>query len=318
MVDQDRTQAPVTRMSLRIVPLAVACTLMSVNGANAEDPRQPGQPASTGLRLQFAEVPAGQKPDSGPGQPPKPDGDWTLTVGAATLYKPAFLGSKDYQASVFPDFKVEYKDRFFASLFEGVGYNVVNTETWRAGPIMKIDFGRTEDDDSLFRVAGGKTKALRGLGDVDAGLELGGFVEYSFGPFGYSLELRQGLGGHEGLVGETGLNYKGFAELFGKPTMYSVGPRAMFAGANYNDAYFSITQAQSANSGLARYDADAGLVSYGVGAFAVIPVTNSVSLGAFASYDRLTGDAADSPLVKERGDANQFTAGLRISYAFGL
>lgn len=44
----------------------------------------------------------------------------------------------------------------------------------------------------------------------------------------------------------------------------------------------------------------------------MIPVTNAVSLDAFASYDRLTGG------LPERGDADQFTAGLRITYAFGL
>jgi MipA family protein len=67
------------------------------------------------------------------------------------------------------------------------------------------------------------------------------------------------VGGHAGLVGETGVNLKGFmAQSGGKPIMYSFGPRATFADANYNNAFFGINQTQSTNSGLAGYDAKAG------------------------------------------------------------
>lgn len=306
-----KNKALVVLSSLPVIPLATAFTMIAVDWARAEEPRQGGRPV-------LADVQARPAPLPYPPGPMGPAGDWSLTVGAATIYMPAFTGSKDYQLVAFPDLKVEYQDKFFASLFEGVGYNVVNTESWRAGPIMKFDFGRTEDDDNPFRVAGDKTKALNGLGDVDASVELGGFVEYSFGPFSTSLELRQGVGGHEGLIGAADLSYKGFAKLMGRPVMYAFGPRATFADSNYNEAYFGISQAQSAKSGLASYSAGAGLVSYGLSAFAMMPVTKTVSVGAFASYERLGSEAADSPLVKERGDENQFTGGLRLTYEFGL
>jgi outer membrane protein len=259
------------------------------------------------------------KPQAEIGSGPKPaeKDDWKFNLGAGVMYKPAFLGSKDYQAMAFPDIKVEYKDSFFASLFEGVGYNAINSDGWRAGPILKFDFGRSEDDDSPFRIAGKKTSALQGLGDVDAALELGGFVEYKFGSFSSALELRQGVGGHEGLVGETSLKYKGFTKQFGKSIMYAFGPRATFADSNYNNAYFGITQSQSSKSGLATFDADSGLVSYGVSAFAVMSITESISMGVFSGYDRLADTVADSPLIKERGSENQFMGGLRFRYEFG-
>ena len=38
--------------------------------------------------------------------------------------------------------------------------------------------------------------------------------------------------------------------------------------------------------------------------------------GGFGEYARLMGQAADSSLVKERGDANQFTVGVSASYRF--
>ena len=323
MLNKCRNKTLLALLSRPALLLAAAFASFAADGAKAGEPSYGGRPLYADMQVKPSQNPVRpgyppQQAGPGPMGPHKPEGDWKVTVGAATIYKPAFTGSKDYQAVAFPDLKVEYKDRFFASLFEGVGYNVVNTDSWRAGPIMKFDFGRSEDDDNPFRIAGDKTKALRGLGDVDASVELGGFVEHGFGPFSASLELRQGVGGHEGLIGETGLNYKGVANLLGKPVMYSFGPRATFADSNYNEAYFGISQSQSAKSGLDRYSAGSGLVSYGIGAFAMMPIAKSVSLGAFGGYDRLSSEAADSPLIKERGDENQFMGGLRVTYDFGF
>lgn len=237
----------------------------------------------------------------------KPDNDWNVTIGAAGFYAPKFLGSKDYGLVPIPDVKVEYKDRFFASVFEGIGYNVINSNGWRAGPIAKYALGRDQDDDN----------ALRGLGDVDGTFELGGFVEYTYDPFSAKLEIRQGLNGHEGMVGEASLNYSNSVDALGRPLMFSIGPRLNFASADYNNAFFGIDGTQSARSGLARYAADGGIVSYGVGGFVMMPITDSISVSAFGGYDRLSGEATDSPLIKERGSENQFMIGLAVSYQFG-
>lgn len=248
-------------------------------------------------------------------EPQNQDG-WTFNVGAGLLLKPAFLGADEYQAMAFPDIKVEYGERFFASVAQGVGYNLINHNGWRVGPIAKLDFGRDEEDDSPFRIIGDRTDALRGLGDIDPTAELGAFVEYTVKPISYSLELRQGVGGHEGFLAEAALNYTGFAKQLGRSIIYAFGPRATFADSSYNDAFFGITETQSANSGLSQYNADAGLLSYGIGGFAPMPLTDSLSVGLFGGYERLAGDAADSPLVRERGDENQFVVGTRVSYEF--
>ncbi len=260
--------------------------------------------------IAYAQQPTASRP------PPQKTG-WTFSLGAGLLFKPAFLGSDEYQAMAVPDIKVAYGDRFFASVAQGIGYNLINHDGWRIGPIAKLDFGRDEDDDSPFRILGDKTEALRGLGDVDPTAELGAFAEYRLKPFSYSLEVRQGVGGHEGLLAETGVNYTGSISRFGKPIIYAFGPRATFADSNYTSAYFGITESQSAKSGLDQYSADAGPLSYGLGGFAALPITDTVSVALFGGYNRLTGDASDSPLIKERGDENQFTAGTSVRYEFG-
>ncbi|WP_161630974.1 MipA/OmpV family protein [Niveispirillum irakense] len=251
-----------------------------------------------------------------PGTGVKPD--WKLSASLATLYMPAFTGSKDDQALVVPDIKVEYQDVFFASLFEGIGYNIINSGGWRAGPIVKLDIGRDEDDDNPFRIAGNKTRALRGLGDVSATPELGGFVEYSIDRFSYSIEVRQGVSGHKGLIADISAHYMDMIKPSGQPVTYLIGPHVTLASGKYNNTYFGIDESQSANTGLQRYKADAGLVSYGVSAFVMTPVTDALSLGLIARYDRLGSEAADSPLIQERGRKNQFIAGVRLTYEFGL
>ena len=35
-----------------------------------------------------------------------------------------------------------------------------------------------------------------------------------------------------------------------------------------------------------------------------------------AGYTRMLGDAADSPIVDDAGDANQFRAGVLVNYTF--
>jgi outer membrane protein len=70
---------------------------------------------------------------------------------------------------------------------------VRGTPTWRAGPIGRIKFSRNEDGEQTFAVGGGDTNDLRGLGDVDAAIELGGFVEYELGAVTFSAEARQAV-----------------------------------------------------------------------------------------------------------------------------
>lgn len=239
--------------------------------------------------------------------------DWRINVGLGAVYSPVYEGADEYGLSVFPDVRVNYKDEFFASVPEGVGYNVINKNGWKAGPIAKVKFGRDEDDGgSIFRISG-ETDDLRGMGDVDDTLELGGFAQYSYQQWISRLELRQGVGGHESWVSDASVKYTGAH----KDIRYSVGPKLTLAGADYVNTYYGIDGGQSLNTGLPTHDADGGLVSYGIGASAMMPVAKKTSLTVFGGYDRLAGDAGDSPLVEERGTKNQFMVGVGVGYQFG-
>lgn len=252
-----------------------------------------------------------------PERPPSPpdDSDWKVSVRAGAAVAPSYVGDDSYQLLVFPDVSVEKSD-FFFSLFQGAGYNLINSDGWRAGPIAKYQFGRQEDGDNPLRIAGDVTDDLRGLGDVDDTIEVGGFLEFRFECFTSRLELRQGIGGHEGLIGELGFSLQCPVDVLGKTMFLSVGTDLDFGDASYNSSYFGINAAQSAASRLAPYDADGIFLSAGLNASLAIPVTDRFTIIPFAGYSRLFGDAAQSSLVQERGSENQFSGGLIFSYRF--
>lgn len=241
---------------------------------------------------------------------------WSVTVGAATIYAPSYLGSDDSALLQLPSIRIAYADNFFASVEGGVGYNAINQGGWKVGPVARYDFGRREDDDNPFRISGARSDDLRGLGDIDGGIELGGFVEYGFENLTVKTELRQALNGHEGFVADAELTYSTVVRGFGPPLIVSFGPRLKFADSNFNGAYFGIDTVQSVASSLAAYRASSGIVSYGVGAVMIVPVVANVSLTLFAGYDILGNVPADSPLVELRGSRHQSSAGIAIGYRF--
>jgi outer membrane scaffolding protein for murein synthesis (MipA/OmpV family) len=248
------------------------------------------------------------------GPPPK---GWAMTIGAAPIFGPAFRGSSDYALAVVPDIRFNYKDFFFASIPDGLGVNLINTDKWQVGPLVKIRFGRGEEDGgNPFLVSGG-SEALLGLGDVRAAGEAGGFVQLVTGRWQTRFELRQGFGGHDGLVADLTSAYRrGDNWPLVGPVIWSIGPRLTAGSSDFINAFFGVTGQQSIDSGLPVYSAGSSLVSAGVLGAIVRPVTPRLAYTLFAGYDRLLGDVADSPLVRERGSANQFNVGLAIGYRF--
>jgi outer membrane protein len=241
---------------------------------------------------------------------PPPAKDWTLTLGFAPVYSPAFLGSKDYALSVYPDIRLNYQDKLFFSVRDGLGYNVINTPNWKVGPLVKIRFGRREEQGGSPFLVAGNSDGLKGLGDIETSGEAGGFAQYTYAQIRSRVELRQSFGGYDSFVGDLNVNY--FKRL--GPLNFSIGPRLSFAGDDYVNTFFGISASQSQRSGLAQHQGEAGLVSYGIGGSAVMPITAKLAVTLFAGYDRLDSDIAQSPLIQERGDANQASVGLAFGY----
>lgn len=234
--------------------------------------------------------------------------DWTVTLGVEGRVLPSYEGSGSFVLAPLPYFSMRRAGTpwHFRSPRDGASIGIIDTGRFAFGPTFKLRLPRNEGDDT----------DLRGLGDVGWTLEAGAFAE--FWPSDWLRlrgELRQGIGGHHGLVSDlmADVVYQVVPQL-----TLSGGPRLTLASAAATSPYFSITPTQSAASGLPVYDAGGGLRAVGAGVQARYEWSPNWATHAFLEYERLTGDAASSPLVTTRGSRDQFQVGIGVTYSFDM
>ena len=147
-------------------------------------------------------------------------------------------------------------------------------------------------------------------------LRRSGSLKVSCASFSFRVrsELRKGVSGHKGWIGTAG------ADLILRDRdewLFAIGPRVTWSDDDYHDAYFSVAPADSLAAGLPAFDADGGIQAYGATASTLFQVSKNWGLLLYGKYDRLTGDAADSPIVLTYGSRDQFSFGSAITYTFG-
>jgi outer membrane protein len=237
---------------------------------------------------------------------PSPSGNWTVMVGIGGEYTPDFVGSNNGKALPVPIFSIRRAGSVdqFRGPRDSASIALLDVGNFRAGPAFKYVSSRKSD----------KYAELTGLGDVKAAYELGGFVEYF--PVDWlrlRSELRQGMGGHTGTVADVSADV--IVPLIQRLTI-SAGPRFTWKSTNATAPYFGVDAAQALASGLPRYDARGAAHSIGFGSQISYRINPQWEVHAYVEYEKLLGDAADSPLVKLRGSSNQTTVGLGASYSF--
>jgi outer membrane protein len=233
---------------------------------------------------------------------------YTVTLGADARMMPKFEGSDHSEFIPVPMFDVRPMGtpaRFTAPR-DGLGVAVYEVGQFNFGPVLHLEFARKVRSDP----------ALTGLGDVKWAVEAGGFAE--FWPVDWlraRLELRKGFAGHHGVILDQAVD-----AIVPLNTMWTLsgGPRMRVSDASGNSRYFDITPEQSLTSGLPAFDAKAGVRSVGAGSKVRYQLSPQWATHAYLEYDRLVGDAAESPLVTQRGSPNQTTLGAGVTYSFDI
>lgn len=226
-------------------------------------------------------------------------------VGLGLQVVPSYPGSDS--VSLRPLFDISRErgdDPFeFEAPDESFGFAVLQGRGWAVGPALGLQGSRTGEDVGTD------------LPKVGFTVEVGAFAHYYFTEnVRARAEVRRGLGGHEGWIGTIGGDYVARDD---DDWLFSIGPRLTFADDNYQRAYFSVAPEDAAASGLPAYSADAGLQSAGVTAGFLRQLSPRWGLYSYAKYDRLLGDAADSPIVRQYGSRDQLSGGLAFTYTFG-
>ncbi|WP_235890818.1 MipA/OmpV family protein [Pararhizobium mangrovi] len=277
--------------------------------------------AASTAAVSFAAVPAARAADVTEEAPasyaaPVVDdkGNWGFEVGAIGLTKPKYEGSSQYRFLGFPiviphyygdNYDPKTRSRFSFRGLDDVRYAVLRYGDLDIGPLAGYTFGRDDSDGAR----------LKGLGDVDGGVILGGFAEYHFDPFFVDVALGDQITGDASgaytVKAGVGADFAVTDRLVLSPYL-----SATYASGDYMDKYFSVTSAQSARSdaGLDRFDADAGIKDISFQIEGKYRLSKRWSARSTLGYSRLVGDAADSPVT---ADADQFSALVGLTYTFG-
>jgi outer membrane protein len=236
--------------------------------------------------------------------------------GVAVLLEPglAFVpdydGSRDYELA--PLWRVRADHIYHPNTFVEVNgaslrSNLLPHEHLRLGPSATyVPARRNVQDDRVEAV-----------GDTRDSVLLGGMLGYErivpwLGVIGAEVDARYDVAGEiGGLLTLRGIYAVPFA---GGVCVLAIVPELGYASADYMNELFSVDAAASARSGLPRYQADAGFKDAAVTAALSIRLSERLQLEGVGRYGQLLGEAADSPIVADVGDDDQFVSGLLIGY----
>ena len=156
--------------------------------------------------------------------------------------------------------------------------------------------------------------AVDALETVPATVEAGLFLRTRAGPMTLSAEIAGDiLGETDGIVGELGASLP--LPVSDRLTLV---PAVGLFGANdaFADAFFSVEAGDVAASGLTRFEAEGGLLGAALGLSARYKLTERIQATGALRYIRLAGDAAESPIVADRGSPDQLVASFGLSVGF--
>lgn len=217
-------------------------------------------------------------------------------LGGGGQLQPRYEGSSDYIVSPRPIIRLDrltFPNGFQIGGDDGRGFSI--------GPSFNFRGERDAAD----------TPELAPLNDIDWALEVGLEAAYETDLFRVHANVRRGFNGHEGWVGEAG------ADLIARPVdglrLYA-GPRVSYADDTYMETYFSVP---AGTAGISEFDASGGFKSYGVEVGARYDFNANWSVEGEATYNRLTGDAGDSP-VTAIGSRDQYTVGIGLVRKFRI
>ncbi len=211
-----------------------------------------------------------------------------ITVGLGLAREPAYLGADEHRTRALPMLQARWRNGWFAGV-GGVGYRFPSDSALSAGLKLSVDPGRDQDD----------AQALRGMGDIPARPEIGGFLNYRlFGPVSLGASARYGSGkDRDGLLADLGMRValplSGSQRLMAHASLTWANRSAM-------QSQFGVTQEQAVASGYASQSASAGVRDVTLGLGYAQDFAQSATLLLGVNGRNLLGDAKSSPLTQSR------------------
>ena len=231
------------------------------------------------------------------------------TVGLGAILVPQFEGSSDFTTRVAPSFSFKSDEISVRSAGPGLEADLLSSRAFDAGPILRYNFGRTGANIDNAQVSA--------LPDIDGGIELGGYAQLNFPVGGFKTFLSPRVSVVQGVQGgATGTQVEAGIGLLRLQGDWTLGARAstIYANADYMTTNFGVGAGSA--SGLAPFNAGAGIKDVGLSLFANYKINEQFSITGVAGYKVLMNDAADSPIVSVAGSNEQMFVSVGISFGF--
>lgn len=245
-----------------------------------------------------------------------------LTIGLGAAYRSSYEGSDDYILNPAPLLRGSFGGVDFEARGPGLALDLVPDAPRAkvdvlAGPAFRVNLNRVNQI---------KDPVVRLLGERDAAIEGGGFAGISingvtnpFDSLTFRVDVLTDLGDvHNGTLFSPSV---GFSTPLSRAVFASVSVDATHASGNYMRSEFGVTPAGALASGLPVFTPQGGWKSAGASLILGYDLSGNGldggwGLFALTSYNRLLNDAARSPIVRLRGDRDQWFLAAGVSYTF--
>ena len=245
----------------------------------------------------------------------------SLTIGVGAAVIPDYEGSGHYH--IIPAGAIRGKVGGIAFITRGTYLYVdvvpkAGKFSFDAGPIIGARFDRRHHTDDAF---------VRLLPKRKTAIEAGGFVGVSVrgltNPYD-TLAVRLSVlhdisNAHKSTVLMPNVD---FSTPLSRKTYASLSVGAEFVTNRYADYYFSITPTDSAATGgaLPVFNAGGGMKNWKTALLLNQSISGDLlhgfSIFGLGQYSRLVGDFKRSPIVAQRGSANQWTGAVGLAYTW--
>ena len=208
---------------------------------------------------------------------------WKVDVGGGFVRGFSATGesTKDFNWTFWGS--ASYRDIVYANGLDGVGYNAINTDDFRAGVQLRPRFAAGEIEGFDNRPELGADAALYAYKRLPGNVVVGGRVQHDVtdDDAGFAWQAQ---------VGHQRVTPVGLLQLMA----YGRG-----GDEDRLNRYFGVTDQDAAKTRYQAFKGDGGMSAAGASAFLAIPIGDRYGVGTFVNYEKYLGDAAKSPLIED-------------------
>ena len=208
---------------------------------------------------------------------------WKVDVGGGFVrgFRATGDNSKDVNWTFWGS--ASYKDVVYANGLDGIGWNAIKRDDFRAGVQLRPRFSAGDLEGFDNRPDLGADATLYAFKRLPGNVVVGGRVS-------------------EDVTGDdAGMTWN--AQI-GHQRITRIGLLQVMAYGRGGDAdrlnrYFGVTADEAVSSGYRQFESDGGLSALGASAVLAVPVGTRYGVGAFVNYEEYMGDTRNSPLLDE-------------------